>query len=76
MDADVMRHRLAPAPYDIGAVDDDGGVLKGRIDGSAAVPINPLAVSRYRDRYVVSRDLGVSLVGMAAGTRRPWVIPA
>lgn len=36
--------------------------------GYQLIPINPLAVSRYRDRHVVSRDLGVSVVGTAAGT--------
>ncbi|MGH3512613.1 MAG: hypothetical protein ACRDQI_12720 [Pseudonocardiaceae bacterium] len=44
--------------------------------GYQVFPINPLAVSRHRDRYVVSRHLGVSLVGTAAGTRPLWVIPS
>ncbi len=43
--------------------------------GYQLFPINPLAVSRYRNRYVVSRDVGVSLVRMAAGTRPRWVTP-
>jgi hypothetical protein len=67
-------------PAQRGPDPDRDGTAKGLLPaalqaaGYQLFPINPLAVSRYRDRYLVSRDLGVPLVGTAAGTRPPWVI--
>jgi hypothetical protein len=49
-----------------------GGAAGG---GQSTVPDQPAGRVPVSRSLVVSRDLGVSVVGTAAGTRPPWVIP-